>query len=41
LSFGRLYDNFGHTIDSDARAVVRRSADRYKGWVSGDFDDLT
>ncbi len=41
LSFDRLYDNFGHTIDSDARAVVRRSADRYKGWVSGDFDDLT
>ena len=41
LSFGRLYDNFGHTIDADARAVVRRSADRYKGWVNGDFDDLT
>ncbi len=41
LSFDRMYDNFGHTIDSDARAVVRRSADRYKGWVSGDFDDLT
>lgn len=41
LSFGRLYDNFGQTIDSDARAVVRWSAERYKGWVSGDFDDLT
>ena len=41
LTFDRLYDNFGHTIDTDARAVVRRSADRYKGWVSGDFDHLT
>ena len=38
--FERLYDNFGHTIDSDARAAVRRSADRYSGWVGGDFDDL-
>jgi hypothetical protein len=41
LPFDRLYDNFGKTIDSDARAVVRRSADRYIGWVSGDFDHLT
>jgi hypothetical protein len=41
VPFDRLYDNFGHTIDSDARAVVRRSADRYIGWVRGDFDHLT
>ena len=41
VPFDRLYDNFGKTIDSDARAVVRRSADRYKGWVRGDFDHLT
>ncbi len=41
FSFDRLYDNFGGAIDSDARAVVRRSADRYIGWVRGDFDDLT
>ncbi len=41
LTFDRLYDNFGHTIEADARAVVRRSADRYIGWVSGDFDHLT
>ena len=41
LSFDRLYDNFGKTIDADASAVVRRSADRYIGWVSGDFDHLT
>ncbi|MBO0876471.1 MAG: hydrolase [Pseudonocardia sp.] len=41
LSYDRLYDNFGRTIHSDARAAVRRSADRYIGWVRGDFDHLT
>ena len=41
LTFDRLYDNFGHTIDTDARSVVRWSADRYMGWVRGDFDHLT
>ncbi len=41
VSFDRLYDNFGHTIETDARAVIRRSADRYIGWVRGDFDHLT
>jgi hypothetical protein len=41
LSFERLYDNFGHTIASNARTVVRDSADRYMGWVRGDFDHLT
>jgi hypothetical protein len=41
LGFDRLYDNFGHTIDSHATGAVRRSADRYIGWVRGDFDDLT
>ena len=28
-------------IDRDAAAAVRRSADRYIGWVQGDFDHLT
>lgn len=41
FSFDRLYDNFGGTIDTDARAAVRRSADRYIGWIRGDFDNLT
>jgi hypothetical protein len=41
LPFERLYDNFGKTVDTDARAAVRRSADRYIGWVRGDFDHLT
>jgi hypothetical protein len=41
LQFDRLYDNFAHAIDTDARAAVRRSADRYVAWVGGDRDDLT
>lgn len=39
--FDRIYSNFGHTIDTGARAAVRRSADRYIGWVRSDFDHLT
>jgi hypothetical protein len=41
LQFDRLYDNFGRGVASDARAAVRRSADRYIAWVRGDHDDLT
>jgi glyoxylase-like metal-dependent hydrolase (beta-lactamase superfamily II) len=41
LQFDRLYDNFARGVDTDARAAVRRSADRYIAWVSGDHDDLT
>lgn len=41
LPFDRLYDNFGRTIESGAAVAVRRSADRYAGWVRGDFDLLT
>ena len=41
LAFDRLRDNVGGGIDSDARAAVRRSADRYIAWVRGDHDDLT
>ncbi len=40
-AFDRIYSNFGATIDTGARAAVRRSADRYIGWVRGDFDHLT
>jgi glyoxylase-like metal-dependent hydrolase (beta-lactamase superfamily II) len=39
--FDRLYGNFGGVIPRDARAVVRRSADRHVAWVRGDFDHLT
>ena len=41
FDFDRLYGNFATRIDADARAVVRRSADRHIGWVRGDFDHLT
>ena len=41
LEFDRLYGNFGTVIETGARAVVRRSADRHIRWVRGDFDHLT
>jgi hypothetical protein len=41
LVFDRLVDNFGSTVRRDAAAVVQRSAERYIGWVRGDFDELT
>ncbi|HYH33215.1 MAG TPA: MBL fold metallo-hydrolase [Pseudonocardia sp.] len=41
FTFDRIYDNFGNCIDSGARAAVRRSVERYTGWVRGDFDHLT
>jgi hypothetical protein len=41
LPFDRLYDNFGRTIEARAAEAVSRSADRYGGWVRGDFDQLT
>ena len=37
----RLYDNFGGRVRADAADWVRRSAERYTGWVRGDFDHLT
>ncbi len=41
LPFDRLYDNFGRTIEAGAATAVSRSADRYSGWVRGDFDQRT
>ncbi len=41
LQFDRIYDNFGRGPKHDAGAAVQRSAERYIGWVRGDFDDLT
>jgi hypothetical protein len=41
FAFDRLYGNFANVIPTDARAVVRRSADRHVAWVRGDFDDVT
>jgi len=36
--FDRLYGNFGSYVGHDAKAALRRSADRYIGWIRGDFD---
>ncbi|QYF73216.1 MBL fold metallo-hydrolase [Cryobacterium sp. PAMC25264] len=41
FEFDRLYGNFDNMIAADARAIVRRSADRHWDWVRGDFDHLT
>lgn len=41
LPFARIVGNFGNAIDSDAAAVVRRSAERHIAWVSGAHDDET
>ena len=39
--FERMYGNLANVIPSGARDAVLRSADRYIGWVSGEYDDLT
>src|SRR5699024_10846153 len=39
--FAVLYNNFGASIDRDARRVVQFSARRYIEWVSGTYDHLT
>ncbi len=41
LPFDRLYDNFGRGVTANAASAVSESADRYSGWVRGDFDQLT
>lgn len=41
LHFDRLYNNFGDVVPSDAKRVVRFSADRHAAWTRGDFDHLT
>jgi hypothetical protein len=39
--YDRLYPLGGDTIDSDAKQVVHRSAERHIRWASGEFDHLT
>jgi hypothetical protein len=41
LHYDRLYNNFGAAVRSDAKAVVRRSAERYAAWTDGLHDDET
>ncbi|WP_275292315.1 hypothetical protein [Amycolatopsis sp. La24] len=39
-AFDRLYALTGATVPTDAKAAVRRSAERYIGWVDGTNDHL-
>ena len=39
--YDRLYDNFTGCINTDARAVVHRSAQRHADWAEGRNDHLT
>jgi hypothetical protein len=41
LHFERLYNNFGAVVSTDAKAVVRVSADRHAAWTDGLHDDET
>ncbi|MBI4900751.1 MAG: hydrolase [Actinobacteria bacterium] len=41
LHYDQLYNNFGAAVPSDAKAVVRRSAERYAAWTDGLHDDET
>lgn len=41
LRFDRAYGLFTNAIESDAQAVVQRSAERHIAWVRGDYDALT
>lgn len=41
LRFDRIYGNFGNVIDSDARRILRFSAERHAAWTRGDHDALT
>lgn len=41
LRFDRIYGLFTNTVDTDGAAAVAFSAERYIGWVRGDYDDLT
>ena len=41
LDFDRVYDNVGGRVLDEAHTWVERSAERYVGWVRGDFDHVT
>ena len=41
LRFDRIYGLHTNSIDTDAAAAVRFSADRHAAWARGDHDDLT
>lgn len=41
LPFDRIHGNFGNVIESDARRILRFSAQRHAAWARGDHDHLT
>lgn len=41
LHVDRLYNNFGAVVPAEAKAVVRRSAERHAEWTDGLHDDET
>ena len=41
FDYDRLYGNFDNSIETDAKAIVHRSAQRHAAWVDGDYDHLT
>ena len=41
LHYDRLYNNFGASVPTDAKAVVARSAQRHAEWTAGVHDDET
>ena len=41
LHFDRLYNNFGDAVPSDAKAVLKASAERHAAWTDGLHDDET
>lgn len=41
FEFDRVYGNFDNSIDTDAKQILRFSADRHMAWVRGDHDHLT
>jgi len=40
FDFGGLPGNFDTLLGSDAKRIVRDSADRHAGWTRGALDDL-
>lgn len=41
FDFDRIYGNFGNVTRTDARRILRDSAERHAAWARGDHDDLT
>ena len=39
LDYDRMYGSFGQVVPAGSRAIVRKSLERYIGWIRGDIDD--